>query len=302
MILVNKLNNRKFNKIGFIGTGIMGNPMCVHLLNSNYELYIFNRSKEKASNLLKLGAHWCSNPKEVALKSELIITIVGFPEDVTHVYFGPDGIFEGIRPDTILIDMTTSKPHIAIEIYEKAKEKSAFSLDAPVSGGQKGAIEGKLAIMVGGQREIFDNILPIFNILGENISYMGKAGAGQHTKMSNQILIASTMVGVVESLLYGYKAGINLDDIINVIGKGAAASWSINNLGRKIVDKNFDPGFYIKHFIKDMGIALQEAKNMNLSLPGLSLVYQFYMSAKAMGFENLGTQGLYKVFERINNL
>ena len=302
MILVNKLNNRKFNKIGFIGTGIMANPMCVHPLNSNYELYIFNRSKEKASNLLKLGAHWCSNPKEVALKSELIITIVGFPEDVTRVYFGPDGIFEGIRPDTILIDMTTSKPQIAIDIYEKAKDKNAFSLDAPVSGGQKGAIEGKLAIMVGGQREIFDKVLPIFNILGENISYMGKAGAGQHTKMSNQILIASTMVGVVESLLYGYKAGINLDEIINVIGKGAAASWSINNLGRKIANKNFDPGFYIKHFIKDMGIALQEAKNMNLSLPGLSLVYQFYMSAKAMGFENLGTQGLYKVFERMNDL
>jgi len=280
----------------------MGNPMCVHLLNSNYELYIFNRSKDKAQNLIKLGAHWCSNPKEVALKSELIITIVGFPEDVIHVYFAQNGIFEGIRPNSILVDMTTSKPQIAMEIFEKAIEKNVFSLDAPVSGGQKGAIEGKLAIMVGGQREIFDKVLPIFNILGENISYMGKAGAGQHTKMSNQILIASTMVGVVESLLYGYKAGINLDEIINVIGKGAAASWSINNLGRKIASLNFEPGFYIKHFIKDMGIALQEAKNMNLSLPGLSLVYQFYMSAKAMGFENLGTQGLYKVFERMNNL
>ncbi len=280
----------------------MGNSMCVHLLNSNYELYIFNRSKEKAQNLIELGAHWCVNPKEIALKSKLIITIVGFPKDVTQVYFGPDGIFEGIQLNSILVDMTTSKPQIAIEIYEKAKEKEAYSLDAPVSGGQKGAIEGKLAIMVGGDREIFDQILPIFEILGDNIAYMGKEGAGQHTKMSNQILIASTMVGVVESLLYGYKAGINLDDIINVIGKGAAASWSINNLGRQIASKNFDPGFYIKHFIKDMGIALQEAKNMNLSLPGLSLVYQFYMSAKAMGFENLGTQGLYKVFERMNNL
>lgn len=280
----------------------MGNPMCLHLLNSNYELYIFNRSKEKAQNLIDLGANWCSNPKEVALRSNLIITIVGFPKDVTQVYFGTDGIFEGINPNSILVDMTTSEPQIANEIYKKAKEKKSFSLDAPVSGGQKGAIEGKLAIMVGGQREIFDTVLPIFEILGDNIVYMGKEGAGQHTKMSNQILIASTMVGVVESLLYGYKAGINLDDIINVIGKGAAASWSINNLGRQIAKKNFDPGFYIKHFIKDMGIALQEAKNMNLSLPGLSLVYQFYMSAKAMGFENLGTQGLYKVFERMNNI
>lgn len=280
----------------------MGNPMCRHLLNSNYELYIFNRSKKKAQNLLELGAHWSSNPKEVALKSDLIVTILGFPKDVTQVYFGPDGIFEGIKPNSILVDMTTSKPQIAIDINKKAKEKNASSLDAPVSGGQKGAIEGKLAIMVGGSREIFDIILPIFEILGNNIAYMGKAGAGQHTKMSNQILISSTMVGVVESLLYGYKAGINLDDIINVIGKGAAASWSINNLGRQIASKNFDPGFYIKHFIKDMGIALQEAQNMNLSLPGLSMVYQFYMSAKAMGFENLGTQGLYKVFERMNNV
>ena len=280
----------------------MGNPMCTHLLNSNYELYVFNRSKEKAQNLIELGAHWCANPKEVALNSKLIITIVGFPKDVTQVYFGSDGLFEGIKPKSILVDMTTSKPQIADEIYKKAKEKNSYSLDAPVSGGQKGAIEGKLAIMVGGQRDIFDSVLPIFELLGDNIAYMGKAGAGQHTKMSNQILIASTMVGVVESLLYGYKAGINLDDIINVIGKGAAASWSINNLGRQIASKNFDPGFYIKHFIKDMGIALQEAKNMNLSLPGLSLVYQFYMSAKAMGFENLGTQGLYKVFERMNNL
>ncbi len=300
--MVKCLNDRKITKIGFIGTGIMGNPMCAHLLNSNYELYIFNRSKEKALNLIELGAHWCANPKNVALKSDLVITIVGFPKDVTQVYFGSNGIFEGIKPSSILVDMTTSEPQIAMEIYEKAKEKNAFSLDAPVSGGQKGAIEGKLAIMVGGQRDIFDQILPVFEILGDNVAYMGKAGAGQHTKMSNQILIASTMIGVVESLLYAYKAGINLDDIINVIGKGAAASWSINNLGKQIACKNFDPGFYIKHFIKDMGIALQEAKNMHISLPGLSLAFKFYMSAKAMGFENLGTQGLYKVFEKMNNI
>ncbi|QEE17000.1 NAD(P)-dependent oxidoreductase [Promethearchaeum syntrophicum] len=293
---------RKFKKIGFVGTGIMGNPMCSHLLKSKYEIYLFNRSKEKAQNLVELGAHWCSNPKEVALRSELIITIVGYPKDVKNVYFGSDGIFEGIKPNSILVDMTTSEPRLAQEIFKKAEEKNVFSLDAPVSGGQKGAIGGNLAIMVGGSRDIFDLVLPIFEILGENIAYMGNAGTGQHTKMSNQILIASTMVGVIESLLYGYKAGINLDEIIDVIGKGAAASWSINNLGRQIASKNFDPGFYIKHFIKDMGIALQEAKNMNLSLPGLSLVYQFYIAAKAMGFKNLGTQGLYKVFERMNNI
>ena len=194
--------------------------MCKHLLKSNYELYVFNRSKEKAQNLLELGAYWCSNPKEIALKSDLIITIVGYPIDVSQVYFGSDGIFEGISPNSVLVDMTTSEPSIAREIYEKAEEKNAFSLGARRATREAGGIDGTLAIMVGGSREIFDKVLPIFEILGENIAYMGKAGAGQHTKMSNQILIASTMVGVVESLLYGYKAGINLDDIINVIGKG----------------------------------------------------------------------------------
>ncbi|MHA1919524.1 MAG: NAD(P)-dependent oxidoreductase [Promethearchaeota archaeon] len=296
------MNMNEAKKIGFIGTGIMGNPMCSHLIDAGHELYIYNRSKRKAENLIDKGAIWCESPKNVALKSEIIITIVGFPKDILEIYFNPNGIFEGIKPNTILIDMTTSEPKIAREIFQKAKEKNAFSLDAPVSGGQKGAIEGKLAIMVGGEHEIYEKVLPLFKKLGENISYMGKAGSGQHTKMSNQILIASTMVGVVESLLYAYKAGIDLNKVINVIGKGAAASWSINNLGRKIAQNDFNPGFFIKHFIKDMGIALQEAKNMNISLPGLSFVHQFYLSAKAMGFENLGTQGLYKVFERINNI
>jgi len=297
-----KMKINEVKKIGFIGTGIMGNPMCFHLIDAGHELYIYNRSKRKAENLIDQGANWCESPKDVAVKSEIIITIVGFPKDVLEIYFNVNGIFEGIKPNTILIDMTTSEPKIAREIFQKAKEKNAFSLDAPVSGGEKGAIEGKLAIMVGGEHEIYEKVLPLFKKLGENISYMGKAGSGQHTKMSNQILIASTMVGVVESLLYAYKAGIDLNDVINVIGKGAAASWSINNLGRKIAQNDFNPGFFIKHFIKDMGIALQEAKNMNISLPGLSLVHQFYLSAKAMGFENLGTQGLYKVFERINNI
>ncbi len=203
---------------------------------------------------------------------------------------------------TILVDMTTSDPLLAEEISSRANKKGLFSLDAPVSGGDLGAKEGTLAIMVGGEEKIYQQILPLFEIMGKNIAYMGKAGSGQHTKMSNQILIASTMIGVVESLLYAAKAGLRLDDVIDVIGKGAASSWSINNLGRRIAKEDFDPGFFIKHFIKDMGIALDEAKRMNLSLPGLSIAHQFYIAATSMGYENLGTQGLYKVFETMNGI
>jgi 3-hydroxyisobutyrate dehydrogenase len=239
---------------------------------------------------------------EVAQNSDIIFTIVGFPKDVEVVYLGEQGILKNIKEGAIVVDMTTSEPLIAQKIYEEAKKKGVSSIDAPVSGGDVGAKNGTLAIMSGGDKEIYDKVYPLFELMGKNIAYMGKAGAGQHTKMSNQILIASTMIGVVESLLYAYKAGNDLNEVISVIGKGAAGCWSINNLGPRIVDGNFDPGFFIKHFIKDMGIALKEAKNMNLSLPGLALAYQFYISATALGFENLGTQGLYKVLAKMNGI
>ncbi|MGB5911641.1 MAG: NAD(P)-dependent oxidoreductase [Promethearchaeia archaeon] len=289
-------------KIGWIGTGVMGKSMCMHILKAGYEIFVYNRTKEKARELIKAGAKWCSSPKEVAKQCDIIFTIVGFPQDVEEVYLGENGILAGIEKGAILVDMTTSEPTLAQRIYEKARELAVSSIDAPVSGGDVGAREGTLAIMAGGDNETYDKVLPFFKLMGKNIAYMGKAGAGQHTKMSNQILIASTMIGVVESLLYAYKAGNDLSEVINVIGKGAAGCWSINNLGPRIVDGNFDPGFYIKHFIKDMGIALQEAKQMNLSLPGLALAYQFYISATAMGLENLGTQGLYKVFVKMNGI
>lgn len=213
-----------------------------------------------------------------------------------------NGVLENMCNDSIIVDMTTSSPVLAEKIYAEAKKKSISALDAPVSGGDVGAVEGTLAIMVGGDFGAYKKALPFFRIMGKNIAYMGKAGNGQHTKMSNQILIAGTMTGVVESLLYVYKSGMNLDEVIDVIGKGAAASWSINNLGRRIAKRDFKPGFFIKHFIKDMGIALEEAKRMKLSLPGLALANQFYLSAVSLGFENLGTQGLYKVFEKMNNV
>ena len=289
-------------QIGWIGTGVMGSSMCSHLIKAGHSVSVYNRTREKASELIKMGAQWCSNPKEIAQISEIVFTIVGFPKDVEEVYLGKEGILAGIKEGSIIIDMTTSEPSLAQKIYQDAKKKGVSSIDAPVSGGDVGAKNGTLAIMAGGDKETYEKILPLFDLMGNNIAYMGKAGAGQHTKMSNQILIASTMIGVLESLLYAYKAGSDLNDVINVIGKGAAECWSINNLGPRIVKGDFDPGFFIKHFIKDMGIALKEAKQMNLSLPGLALAYQFYISATALGLENLGTQGLYKVFAKMNGI
>lgn len=288
--------------IGFIGTGVMGNPMCMHLLNAGYQLNVFTRTKEKCQNLLAEGAIWCENPKEVALKSSIIFTIVGFPKDVKETYFGSEGIFQGIQPNSILIDMTTSEPSLAKEIANTANEYQCRSLDAPVSGGDIGAKNATLAIMVGGEQDTYKRILPLFQLLGKNINYMGSAGSGQHTKMCNQIHIASTMIGMFEALLYAVKSGLNPEEMISVIGKGAAASWSINNLAPLIVKGNLGPGFFIKHFVKDMGIALQEARKMHLSLPGLALAYQFYEAAIAQGLENLGTHGLYKVLAQLNNL
>jgi len=289
-------------KIGWVGTGVMGKSMCAHILKAGYHISVYNRTKEKAKELIEGGAQWCSNPKEVAEICDIVFTIVGFPQDVEEVYLGENGILKGIREGSIIVDMTTSEPSLAQKIYNVAKKKNVNSIDAPVSGGDVGAREGTLAIMAGGDKEVYDKVLPLFKLMGKNIAYMGKASSGQHTKMSNQILIASTMIGVVESLLYAYKANLDLSEVINVIGKGAAGSWSINNLGPRIVEGNFDPGFFIKHFVKDMGIALQEAKRMNLSLPGLSLVNQFYISAMALGFENLGTHGLYKVLAKMNGI
>ena len=289
-------------QVGWIGTGVMGKSMCAHFLNAGYKISVYNRTKEKAKEIIDMGAIWSSNPKDVAEKCNIIFTIVGFPHDVEEVYLGDNGILKSIKKSSIIVDMTTSEPSLAQKIYNEAKKLGVSSLDAPVSGGDVGAKNGTLAIMIGGDKDAYETILPFFNLMGQNISYMGKEGAGQHTKMSNQILIASTMIGTIESLLYAYKAGNDLNAVINVIGKGAAGCWSINNLGPRVAKGNFEPGFFIKHFVKDMGIALKEAKLMNLALPGLALAYQFYMYAMALGLENLGSQGLYKVLGKMNGL
>jgi 3-hydroxyisobutyrate dehydrogenase len=287
-------------RIGWIGTGVMGVSMCSHLLDAGHRLTIFNRTRDKALTLLEKGATWADSPKAVAQDSGMVFTMVGFPDDVREVILGADGVLAGMKTGGTLVDMTTSSPDLAQTIYGEGAARGIKTLDAPVSGGDVGAREATLAIMVGGDQPVFDAVTPLFDILGKTISLMGAAGAGQHTKMTNQILIAGTMIGVVESLLYAQRAGMDAHRVIDVIGKGAASSWSINTLGRRIADGDFDPGFYIKHFVKDMGIALEEARRMRLSLPGLALVNQFYVAAMAMGWENLGTQGLYRVLAAMN--
>jgi 3-hydroxyisobutyrate dehydrogenase len=292
----------KTENIGWIGTGIMGGAMCLHLLKAGHGVHVYNRTKEKTDRLTAQGAIWCESPAEVAENCSRVFTMVGYPADVRNVILGPDGVLASMTTGSILVDMTTSEPSLAREIFARAGQQKISALDAPVSGGDIGAREGKLAIMAGGERETFDACQPIFEIFGETIAYMGEAGAGQHTKMSNQIMIASTMAGVVESLLYAAKSGLDMDAVIDIIGKGAAAAFSLNVLGRKIAAGDFNPGFFIKHFVKDMGIALDEAKRMNLMLPSLSLVHQFYLGATALGYENLGTQGLYKVLAGLNKM
>ncbi len=289
-------------KVGWIGTGVMGKSMCGHILAAGHEVRLYTRTRVKAADLLAAGALWCSTPREVAAGSGVVFTMVGFPSDVEQVYLGGDGILAGVPSRAIVCDMSTSEPSLARRIASEASKLSVAALDAPVSGGDVGAREAKLAIMVGGERAAFEETLPLFRLMGETIALMGGPGSGQHTKMANQIIIASSMVGVVESLLYAFRAGLGLDAVIDVIGKGAAASFSLNNLGRRIVKGDFAPGFFIKYFVKDMGIALDEARRMRLALPGLALVNQFYVAAMALGYENLGTQGLYKVLMALNGV
>jgi len=296
------LNLSKETKIGWIGTGVMGSSMAGHLLDHGYSLTVYNRSKFKAKVAIQKGAIWAENPKQVAAASEIIFTIVGFPQDVEEVYFGEAGIIKGLGEGSICIDMTTTKPSLATRIYTQAKAKGCGSIDAPVSGGDVGAKNGTLSIMVGGDREDYEAILPVLEIMGKNIIYEGKAGAGQHTKMCNQITISGTMIGVCESLLYGYKAGLDLEVMLEAISGGAAGCWTLNNLAPRIVNRNFDPGFYVEHFVKDMEIALDEARQMDLFLPGLALVHQLYKAVEAQGHKKLGTHALSLALEQISGI
>ncbi|WP_342453844.1 NAD(P)-dependent oxidoreductase [Ammoniphilus resinae] len=284
--------------IGFIGLGVMGKSMASNIMKAGYTVNVYNRTKSKAEDLIEQGANWKDTVAEVASSSQVIITIVGYPKDVEEVYLGENGILQNAKEGTYLIDMTTSDPSLAQKIYKEAKEKNMYALDAPVSGGDVGAREARLAIMVGGDEEVFNQILPIFQLMGKNIVLQGPAGAGQHTKMANQIAIASNMIGVCEAMVYAKKAGLDPSQVLQSIETGAAGSWSLSNLAPRMIAGNFDPGFYVKHFIKDMGIALEAAKEMGLSTPGLELSKSLYDELASQGEENSGTQALFKLLDK----
>ena len=283
--------------IGFIGIGVMGKSMATHLLNDNYKVHVYTRTKTKATKLLEKGAVWADSPKAIADKCNFIITMVGYPKDVEEVYFH-DGILDHAHAGTYCIDMTTSSPTLAKKIANAAKSKNLFALDAPVSGGDIGAKNGQLAIMVGGEREVFEKALPILQLLGTNIKLQGSAGAGQYTKMCNQIVIASNMMGVCEAIVYAKKVGLDPSSVLDSISTGAAGSWSLSNLAPRIIKGDYNPGFFVKHFIKDVKIALDSAAEMNLHLPGLTLAKTLYEQLAYNGGENYGTQALIKVLEK----
>lgn len=285
-------------KVGFIGTGVMGKSLVKHLLNEGHEVFIYTRTAKKAENLVEAGAVLLESPKQVAEKGEVVFTMVGYPSDVEEVYFGDTGLLESAKPGTVLVDLTTSKPNLAQRIYAEAAEKGLHVLDAPVSGGDIGAQKGTLSIMVGGDEEIFKKLMPLFQLFGENIVYQGPAGAGQHTKMCNQINIASNMVGVCESLIYARKAGLDPENVLRSISTGAAGSWSLSNLAPKMIAQNFQPGFYIKHFIKDMKIAAEEAEAWGLELPGLRSSLRMYEELAEEDYGEKGTQALIKYYDR----
>jgi len=288
--------------VAWIGTGVMGRSMCGHLLRSGYPIRIFTRSRDKAGELLGQGAVWCESPAKAAEGAEVVCSMVGFPSDVREVYLGGEGALAAMPRGTTLIDFTTSEPALAKELAAVAGGRGIDAIDAPVSGGDIGARNATLSIMLGGEEAACRRWQPLFETLGKTIVYQGPAGSGQHTKMVNQTLIASNMIGVCEALLYAHRAGLDLERVMQSVGSGAAGSWSLSNLGPRIIGNNFDPGFFVEHFVKDMGIVLQEAKRMQLALPGLSLAHQLYVALQAQGGGRLGTHALQLALARMSGL
>jgi 3-hydroxyisobutyrate dehydrogenase len=284
--------------IGFIGTGVMGSLMAGHLIEAGYELNVYNRSKEKCEPLARKGAKQLGGPAEVAASSDVVITIIGFPKDVEEVYLSRGGLVESARDGALLIDMTTSSPSLAVKIYEAAKSRGGVSAcDAPVTGGDRGAREARLSIMFGGDEEDFSRALPILKIMGKNIARFGGAGSGQTAKLANQIVIAGTMIGVCEGLAYAKHAGIDPKELLSCIENGSAGSWSLSNYGPRILDGDFDPGFFVKHFVKDMILASESSKLLDMDLPGLETALARYQTLAGQGGAENGTQGLYKLYE-----
>jgi len=288
--------------IGWIGTGVMGSSMLAHVLDGGYQSYVYTRTREKASGVIGKGAVWCPSVAALCEHANLVFTMVGYPSDVKQVYFSPGGLLDKARPGTVLVDMTTTSPALAVDIYRSAVSKQLHFVDAPVSGGDVGARNATLSVMAGGDLPEFQALEPFFAIMGKKIVYQGKAGSGQHTKMCNQIQIAGTMIGMCESLIYGFRAGLDLPVMLSSISGGAAACWSLDNLAPRVLRRDFEPGFFVDHFIKDMGIALEEAGRMSISLPGLALVHQLYQSVSALGYGKKGTQALMLALEKMSGI
>ena len=284
-------------RVGFVGLGIMGQAMAGHILAAGHPLRVYNRSRGKADSLVEKGALWCGTPAELAASSDVVISMVGYPSDVEEVWLGADGILKTAR-DAVLIDMTTSRPARAPRRAGVALRRNCVALDAPVSGGDVGARDAKLSIMVGGDEGALNRVMPVLRLMGSNIQHAGAAGAGQHTKMCNQIVIASTIMGVSEGLAYAKAAGLDQDRVLQTIGSGAAGSFQLNVLGVRIVKGDFAPGFFIEHFLKDLGIALSEAQRMGLELPGASQARKLYEQLAAQGHGRAGTQALYRHYVR----
>ncbi len=289
-------------RVGWIGTGVMGSSMCGHLVARGFAVTLHSRTRQKAEALLARGAAWADSPAAVAAASDVIFTMVGLPADVRACLLGSGGVIAHAPTGAIVVDMSTSEPNLAREIAAAAAARGLHAVDAPVSGGDIGAREARLSIMIGGDGEIVRALEPLWSAMGKTWVHQGAAGAGQHTKMVNQILIATMMVGVCEALLYGWRAGLDLDRVLESVGSGAAGSWSLSNYGPRIIAGNFEPGFFVDHFLKDMGIALSEARRMNLSLPGLALAEQLYSSVKACGWGNKGTHALQLALSRMSNI
>lgn len=285
-------------KIGFIGIGVMGAPMAGHLLKAGYSVAVYARRKEAADALVSQGAEFCSSIAQCARGRDSVITMVGFPKDVEEVYFGEQGILQNASTGTILIDMTTTSPRLSLRIAQAAAKKGLCALDAPVSGGDVGARQATLSIMVGGDPAVCQACLPLFQAMGKQVVYEGPAGSGQHTKMANQIALGGAIAGVCEALAYGKRAGLDLPTMLQSISAGAAGSWQMSNMAPRMLASDFAPGFFIKHYIKDMDIALQEAEGFGLHMQVLEEVRKMYAALAQEGKENLGTQALYQYYEQ----
>lgn len=279
-------------KIGFIGTGVMGASMARHLMDAGHELTVYNRTKAKAEGLLAGGAHWACSPGECAREQDVVMTIVGYPQDVEQVYLGENGVIASARPGAYLIDMTTTSPALWQRVAAEAAARGLHPLDAPVSGGDLGAKNATLSIMAGGEKADFDACVPLFEKMGKTIVYTGSAGSGQHTKMANQIAVAGCVIGVAEAVRYGQISGLDVQNMLRCISAGAAGSWQMSNNGPKMISGDYTPGFAIQHFIKDMRIAQEEVQQRGAQLLVLQLALSIYESLLEDGRGNDGTQAV----------